>query len=167
MNRILLSAASVALLLTLDHPASAQDAASQIVGVWKAVDISVKEVESGKIDKPYGEKPTAYFIYTRGGRFSWTFVSENRKKPAGATLTDAERVELFKTMSFGTGTYKVEGNKVVYRYDSSWHQAWAGVERTTQLPAISGTTLVNTSAPFKHPVTGVDLISIQTFERVE
>jgi hypothetical protein len=166
MNRILISVAILGLLCTFSHSVSAQDAASQIVGVWKAVDISVKEVESGKIDKPYGEKPTAYFIYTRGGRFSWTFVSANRKKPAGAALTDAERVELFKTMSFGTGTYKVEGNKVVYQYDSSWHHAWAGVERTTQLPALSGTRMVNTSAPFKTP-TGVDAISIQTFERVE
>ncbi len=167
MNRILISAAaSVALFLTLGHTASAQDAASQLVGVWKVVDISLKEVESGKIHKPYGEKPTGYFIYTRGGRFSFTFVSENRKKPAGTTLTDAERVELFNTMSFGTGTYKVEGNKVVFQYDSSWHHAWAGVERTIQLPALSGTRMVNTSAPLK-TTTGVDAISIQTLERVE
>jgi Lipocalin-like domain len=167
MNRILISAVSTALLLALGHAASAQDAASQIVGVWKAVDISVKEVESGKISKPYGERPTAYFIYTRGGRFSWTFVSQNRTKPAGAILTDAERIELFNTMSFGTGTYKVEGDKVVYKYDSSHHHAWAGVERSTQVPALTATTMVNTSAPIKHPVTGVELVSIQTFERVE
>ena len=167
MNRILASVVSTALLFVLSHAAFAQDAASQIVGVWKAVDISVKEIDSGKVEKPYGEKPTAYFIYTRGGRFSWTFVSESRKKPASAILTDAERIELFKTMSFGTGTYKVEGNKVVYKYDSSHHHAWAGVERTTQLPALTATTMISTSAPFKHPVTGVDLVSVQTFERLE
>ena len=167
MKRILNFVAALALFLTMGYAAIAQDPASQIVGVWKATEIIRKEVESGKIDKPYGEKPTGYAIYTRGGVFSWTFVAENRKKPAGAALTDAERIELFNTMSFGTGTYKVEGGKIVHRYDSSFHHAWAGVERVTPIPVITGTKMVNTSAPFKHPMSGVDAVAVQTFERVE
>ena len=70
-------------------------------------------------------------------------------------------------MSFGTGTYKVEGGKIIYRYDSSWHHAWAGIERITPFPVISGTKMVNTSAPFKLATTGKEAVTIQTFERVE
>ena len=167
MKRILALVLGLALVVTFDRAATAQDVATQLVGVWKAVDISRKEIESGKIDKPYGEKPVAYFIFTKGGYFSWTFVAENRQKPAGAAVTDAERVELFKTMSFGTGTYKVEANKLALRYDSSWHHAWVGIERVSDVPAISGTRMVNTSSVFKHPVSGVNAITIQTFERVD
>lgn len=86
MKRILALVMGLALVVTFDRAATAQDAATQIVGVWKAVDISRKEIESGKIDKPYGEKPVAYFIFTKGGYFSWTFVAENRQKPAGAAV---------------------------------------------------------------------------------
>jgi hypothetical protein len=167
MKRASISAAALTLVLAVNHPTRAQDAASQIVGVWKAVDISRKEVASGKIDKPYGEKPVAYYIYTRGGHFSWTFVAENRQKPAGAAPTDAERVELFKTMSFGTGTYKVEGDKVLYHYDSSWVQSWTGAERSGALPVFSGMKMIQISAPFKNPITGIDSINTNTFERVE
>ena len=167
MKRILKAVAALSLLLTMGYAATAQEQASQIIGVWKATEIIRKEVESGKIEKPYGDKLTAYFIYTRGGVFSWTFVAENRKKPAGAALTDPERIELFNTMSFGTGTYKVEGGKIFYRYDSSWHHAWAGMERVTPFPVITGTKMVNTSAPFKSGASGMEQVIIQTFERVE
>jgi hypothetical protein len=144
---------SLAVLTFTLSQATAQDLASQIVGVWKVVDTTRKEVASGKIDKPYGEKPTGYYIYTRAGHFSWSLVAEGRKPPSEAVPTDAERVALFNTMSFGTGTYRVEGSKVVHRYDSFSHQAWTGTERTAQ-PAMSGAKMTVTSAPFKAPYYG-------------
>jgi hypothetical protein len=166
MKRFLMFVA-LSLLLTIGYAATAQDPASQIIGVWKATEIIRKEVDSGKTEKPYGDKLTAYFIYTRQGVFSWTFVAENRKKPAGAALTDAERIELFNTMSFGTGTFKVEGGKIIHRYDSSWHHAWAGMERVTPFPVITGKKMVNTSAPFRSGASGMEQVVIQTFERIE
>lgn len=153
--------------LSVSQWAAAQDVASDIVGVWKAIDITRKETGSGKTEKPYGDKPTAYFIYTKGGNFSWIQVAEVRQKPAGPVASGPERIALFDSMSFGTGTYKVAGNKVVYRYDSSWHQAWTGTERISPLPEINGKRMINTSAPFKHPVSGADAVVVQTFERIE
>ena len=107
MKRNLIPPVAIVFLLSLGSAVSAQDLAKEIVGVWKVLNIDRKEVATGKIDKPYGERPTGYYIYSRSGQFSWTFVAENRKPPAAVAPTDAERVELFKTMSFGTGTYKV------------------------------------------------------------
>ena len=153
-------------LLSLGSAVSAQDLAKEIVGVWKVLNIDRKEVATGKIDKPYGERPTGYYIYSRSGHFSWTFVAENRKPPAAAAPTDAERVELFKTMSFGTGTYKVAGSKVVLLYDSSWIQSWTGLERSSA-PIIEGNRMTVDSAPFKHPITGVDAFTIITYQRMD
>ena len=61
---------------------------------------------------------------------------------------------------------KVEGSKLVYRYDTSWHQVWAGTERATQAE-ITGKTLTLTTAPFKSSLTGLDVVVITTWERVE
>ena len=54
-------------LLSLGSAVSAQDLAKEIVGVWKVLNIDRKEVATGKIDKPYGERPTGYYIYSRSG----------------------------------------------------------------------------------------------------
>jgi len=150
----------------LAWPVSAQDA-SKIVGVWKVVDITRKEIASGKTDKPYGEKPGGYYIFTAGGHFFWNFVADNRKPPDGPAPSDMERVELFKTLSFGTGTYKSEGGKLLLRYDSSWIQSWTGAERSISIPEVSGKTMTLSSATFKHPISGVDAMTTNAYERVE
>lgn len=167
MKRNLVSiAAVVVVFFSIGSAATAQDLAREIAGVWKVLSIERKEVATGKIDKPYGEKPTGYYIYSSGGHFSWTWVAENRTPPAAAAPTDAERVELFKTMSFGTGTFKVEGNKVVQVYDSSWIQSWTGAVRSFA-PVIRGDKMTVESAPFKHPITGVDAFTIVAYQRVD
>jgi hypothetical protein len=162
----LLYACASGLALILGPDAKAQNLDTEIVGVWKVVELSRHEIASGKVDKPYGEKPTGFYIYTRGKRFTWTLVAENRKSPAGSAPTDAERVELFKTMSFGTGTYKVEGDTVFTSYDSSFIQSWTGTQRSSA-PQIEGNKMIAKSTPFKHPNTGVDAYTIIVSERVE
>jgi len=165
MKQTLMAALFSTCLLVLVTTAMAQELAAQIIGVWKLVDLTRQEVVTGKTDKPYGEKPTGYYIYTRGGHFLWTIVAENRHAPAGAAPTDAERNDLFKTISFGTGTYKIEGDKVVLRYDSSWIQSWTGSERAAE-PVISGTKMTVKSAS-KNPITGMDVFVVRTYEKLE
>ena len=80
-------------------------------------------------------------------------------------MTDADRAALFNTLAFGTGTYKVEGDKVALRYDGSWNQAWIGTERVQTLQ-ISGKVLTWTSAPFKM-ADGREAVAIFTYERDE
>jgi hypothetical protein len=84
-------------------------------------------------------------------------------------VTDAERIALYDTMSFGSGTYRVEGTTISLRYDTSSNQSWTGTERKTQ-PQVSGKTLTWPSAPYKAPggkFAGKDVITTQSFERVE
>ena len=166
MKRILVLVGALVLVLTSAQPAPAQDLASQIVGVWKTTSVVTKEVASGKTVHPLGERMSGYSMYSKGGLFMFIFVGADRKAPAAASPTDAERIELQKTGTYASGTYKVEGNKITARYDTSWHQVWTGTERSSQIE-ISGKKLTLTTAPFKSSFTGLDVVSITTSERVE
>jgi len=127
-----------------------------------------KEVATGATSNSYGERPIGRAIFTRGGHSVFTIVGTDRKAPASPTLTDAERIdnELFKTMSFGSGTNKVEGNKVVTRYDTSWHQLWTGRDISVQAE-INGKTLTLTTEPFKAAADGKEVVVVTTWERLE
>lgn len=165
MKAMLTAAVSLAFLFVASANAVAQDLASQIVGVWKGKGLVQKAVAGGEIlGRPMGDNPTGTAIFSRGGHFTWVFVAEGRKAP-GNPMTDADRVALYGTLSFGTGTYRVDGDKVSLRYDGSWNQAWTGTERVQTLQ-IAGKVLTWTSAPFKRP-DGREAVAIFTYERVE
>lgn len=155
----------VAVVFVLTLTSGAQDLASSIVGVWKLTSHIVKEKGTGAIAKPFGEKPTGHWIFTHRGHFAWTLVGDNRKNPATPAVTDAEQIQLFKTLSFGSGTYKVEGDRVASRYETSWIETWTGTERKGQVQ-ISGKTLMIMSATFKD-FAGKDAVAISTWERAE
>jgi len=144
----------------------AQDLAASVVGVWKVKTFEVEQIETKKITKPYGEKPSGFFVFTKTRFFSITLGSD-RKPPAAASPTDAERVELFKSMSATAGVYTVEGGKVTITYDGAWNPQWIG---TTQIRAveISGTTMTFKSlTPVASALSGVKIIFTAVLEKVE
>jgi hypothetical protein len=117
MKRALMSAVAFAFLLMLPGPLAAQDLASSIVGTWKLTSFARKEVATGKTAATYGEHPAGYAYYTKGGGSLIFTMSQDRKKNEKVEPTDAERVELFKSMYAFGGTYKTEGNKLIYNVD--------------------------------------------------
>ena len=163
MKRILKLVVPLAFVFTVASSVPAQDLASSVVGVWKLTSQTIKEEATGATVKPFGEKPTGHWVFTRDGHFTWMVIGYNRKVPAAPAVTDAERVELFQTLSFGSGTYKVEGDKVAFRYETSWIESWTGTERKAQV-LIAGKTLSITSAAFKDPA-GKDVVT--TWERID
>lgn len=70
MNRKLIAALATTFVLALAVPVSAQDLASQIVGVWKLKSFETTEVESKNVIKPYGDKP-ALLPIQQGWNFYW------------------------------------------------------------------------------------------------
>jgi len=89
-----------ALIFLSSSAVRAQDhLASAIVGVWKVVSIETKEVATGKVTYPLGEQLTGTFVFTPGGRFSGMVYSANRKAPATANATKAERLALFNSLA--------------------------------------------------------------------
>lgn len=159
-------AAVTAALIALAQPAMAQDLASQLIGVWRWHDHVLKDVATGKVSRPYGEKPTGIITYTKGGNVVFAVFGDSRKAAAGPLATDAERAALFSTMAAATGTYKVDGNTLMTTYQSAWNQSWTGTTQKRQIE-ISGNRLTLTSAPFKNMDTGQDSIFVVTFERAE
>jgi Lipocalin-like domain len=166
MKRALMSPVVFAFLLMLLEPLAAQDLASSIVGTWKLTSFARKEVATGKTAATYGEHPSGYAYYTKAGRFLIFAVTQDRKKNEKADPTDAERVELFKSMFAWGGTYKTEGNKVIYNVDIAWVQSWVGTTRTYQVEMASNKLTV-TTPPFKSTLDGQDIVVVTTYERAE
>jgi hypothetical protein len=167
MKRVLMSAVAFAfLLMMLPKPSAGEDLASSIVGTWKLTSFARKEVATGKTAATFGEHPPGYAYCTKGGRFLVFAVSQNRKRNEKADPTDAERVELFKSMSAWGGTYKTEGNKVIYNVDIAWVQSWIGTTRTYQVET-AGNKLTVTTPPFKSTVDGQDIVVVTTYERAD
>ena len=109
---------------------------------------------------------SGYHFYSKGGHFMTLNVGPDRKPPATANPTDAERLELQRTAAWTSGTYRIEGDKLINRYDTSWHQARTGTERAVTF-TIDGKTLTTTTPPFKGSLTGLKVVAIATAERVE
>jgi hypothetical protein len=78
-------------------------------------------------------------------------VAQDRKKNETiAAPTDAERIELFKSMFAWGGIYKIEGNKIIFDVDIAWVQSWVGTTRTYQVEMASNKLTVNNAAIQKH-----------------
>jgi len=105
-----------ALLLAI--PLAAPAAEKDLYGTWKLVSLTRKVADTGATEQPRGKAPNGYVSFGRDGRVTGLIVSEKRPKPeSAAKMTDQQRVELFNTMNAYAGTYKLEGNKLTYRYD--------------------------------------------------
>jgi len=110
-------------VLLLAIPLAAPAAESDLYGTWKLVSLNSKLMDSGQMDQPRGKAPTGYVSFTPDGRMTGIIVNEKRPKPeSAAKMTDQQRIELFKTMNAYAGTYKLEGNKLTYRYDATHNE---------------------------------------------
>ena len=146
-------------------PAPAQDLQSSIMGVWKLSSFTRKDIQSGEMANAVGERPVGYLVYTKAGRILVFLVGSDRKAPEKADATDSERAELFKSMIGYTGTYRVEGGKIIVRADASWIQSWTGIDRT-QVAEVVGNRLIITTT-VKSPRDGRELLVTNVWERVE
>ena len=161
MKSKLLGAIALLFLLTSSEIAAAQDLASQLVGVWKRTTFVRKYADNGELAKPWGETISGMMIFSVGGHFTMVMNRNDRK----AGTTDAELAALYRTAFSGGGTYKVDGDKVVCRYDTSSSPAFVGTEHRFTA-TISGKNLTWISPEFKTE-TGRAYNNIFTQERLE
>ena len=146
--------------------ANAQATAASIVGVWKVVTVETKETGTGKIVRPFGDRPTGTFVFTRGGHMTGMQFASNRKPAAESNATEPERAALFSSMTAYSGTYRVEGKRLIISVEDSSIQSWNGSTRTLDID-VNGRRLTGTSEPFKSLITGLDVVGIVTWEKVE
>ena len=125
-----------------------------------------KGEQKAAVAKPFGEKLNATFVFTAGGNMAAVITAGDRKAPAGPNPTDAERAELHRTLSAYSGTYRVEGSKLIMSIKNSSIQSWNGTDRILALE-FKGKTVTGTSAPFKSAVLSGDVVAVTTWERME
>jgi hypothetical protein len=105
-------------LLLLSIPFAALAAESDLYGTWKLVSLNSKVIDTGQVDQPRGKAPSGYVIFSPDGHVMGVTLNEKRPKPESvAKMTDQQRIELFNTMNAYAATYKLEGNKLTYRYE--------------------------------------------------
>lgn len=139
--------------------------ANSIEGVWKLVKYSRRFLDTGEVRSDM--LPQAYILYTPGGFMMSITVEEKREPPAGEVLTDEERVRLFKTIiSAYSGTYIVEGDKVIHDVNLSWNEAWTGTQQM-RLFKVSGDELVIETTPRTAGTDTRQFINTLTWQRTE
>lgn len=104
-------------------------------------------------------------IFSRGGHFAWTFVSDEREKMRKAPATDADIVRLFSTSTFGSGTYRVAGDQVQLTYLTAFDERWTGTKRIAFMH-VYGEALTWATETFRLP-DGSEAYSVFNFERLE
>jgi len=121
--------------------ALAQDLASQLVGEWKQASTLQKYVESSVVTR---QVQRGIAVFTRDGFFALT---------------------LNRSGFFGSGTFKVEGDVVVLRYEICSVREWIGQERRPTMK-VADKALTWTSAQLRDPG-GKAYHDIHTLERIE
>ena len=76
---------------------------------------------SGALTEPYDKAPRGYLVLTPT-RAVFFYTGGNRK--FGTSVED--KAALFDTIGAWSGTYRADGNKVVFSVDVSWTENWNG-----------------------------------------
>jgi len=167
MKLTCLSLASVAVAIaTFSGSVKAAENFPPLVGTWRLTSNSVLTLETNEVSYPFGENPIGYLQYTPGGHMVVVFQKANPQKPSSAIYTDAYRAQLHKELVAYAGTYSVEGNKVTHHVVAAWLPHFIGDDQV-RYTEINGNTLTIKTAPSIITLTGKQVVSTLTFERVE
>ena len=156
----------VALLVVTGAYCTTSQAADSIVGCWRLVSWVEVETETKSVHGAFGENPTGTLTYTPDGRMSLFIIDPKRKPSSGPKSTDAEAVELYRTMIAYTGSYSIEGNKVTHKIEISWNQAWTGTNQQRYIEVKDNQLTIKTP-PIISPISGKESVHTLMWERVK
>jgi hypothetical protein len=161
----MVKAAILGSALFLALPLAAPAAESDLYGTWKLVSATRKMLDTGQVEQYRGKAPKGYTMFGRDGRFLSFIVSEGRPKPESvAKMTDQQRVQLFNTMNAYAGTYKVDGNKLLYTFDLTHNEV---TERASVREIkIDGRTLTMVNEPAPATIDGKMAQATTVWEKV-
>jgi hypothetical protein len=110
--------------------------------------------------------PFGYVQYPPGGHVVLLLTAGDQIRPSGAAYTDAERAAIHKSiMTALSGTYTIDGTKLVIRIVSSSRPEWVGNDQIRYFE-IDGRKLTIKTAPTMN-TNGQQVVGILTFDRVE
>jgi hypothetical protein len=136
-----------------------------VVGSWRLVSWVEVETESKAIHVVFGDNPNGIITYTSDGHMSLFITDTRRKPPAGPRATDAEAIDLYRTMIAYSGTYSIDGNKVTYKIEVSRNQAWSGTSQQ-RFVQVKDNQLTIKTPPIISPLSGKETIHTLLWERL-
>ena len=110
---------ALTLVLLIATPSLGQQS---LVGTYKIISQDIEV--SGTATQPYGKAPRGYLVLTPT-RLVCFYTGDSRK--FGTSVAD--KAALFDTVSGWSGTYRVEGSKIIIAVDVSWTEVWTGKEQ--------------------------------------
>jgi hypothetical protein len=119
-----------------------------------------QDIATGERRAAPGEHPEGYLGYSPDGRMYAQFVAGGRIVPAGDQPTDAERVQLHRSM------VAYAGYKVVHHIDIAWNNARLGSNQV-RFFKIDGDRLTLTTEHNKSPIDGSEGFGVLEFERIK
>ena len=134
-------------------------AADTVVGSWRLVSWVEVETESKAVHTAFGENPTGVITYTPDGRMSLFIIDPKRKPSSGPKPSDTEAVDLYRTMIAYSGAYSIDGNKVTYKIEVSWNQAWTGTNQQRFIEVKDDQLTIKTPSIIS-PISGKESVSV-------
>jgi len=131
---------ALVLVLLISTPSLGQQS---LVGTYKMVS-NILNID-GTLTEPLGKAPKGYLVLTPT-RFVAFYTGDSRK--FGTSVAD--KAALFDTVVGWSGTYRVEGKKLIVKVDASWIEHWNGKDQVRNWE-LSGNRLTLTSDPQPYP----------------
>jgi hypothetical protein len=136
-----------------------------IVGTWKLQSFAERDIKTDTLSYPMGEKPKAIVIYTATGHVATIFTATGRSAPAGRHATDAEAVQLFRTMVAFAGRYELKGDELVYYPEITWNEGWSGTKQIRYFEISDGVLQIR-SAPATSALLNAETVMTMTWTPV-
>ena len=131
---------ALALVLLISTPSLGQQS---LVGTYKIVSHELQI--NGTSIEPYGKALHGYLVLTPT-RYVTFYTAANRK--FGTSVAD--KAALLDTLGGWSGTYRIEGDKIIISVDASWTEFWTGKDQVRHW-ILSGNRLTLTSDPTPDP----------------
>jgi hypothetical protein len=131
-----------------------------LVGTYKVISQDVQV--NGSALQPLGKAPHGYVVITPT-RYVSFFTGDTRKFGTSAE----DKAALLDTLVGWSGTYRIEGSRIIIAVDASWTEVWNGKDQVRNW-TLSGNrlTLIGDPSPFPRDPSKTAVVR-QVLERVE
>jgi hypothetical protein len=148
--------------MTASHTNAAE---ISLLGTWKLVSISRRDVATGIETDSWGPGAHGYITYGSDGRMMTLIVRGGRVRPHDKIASPDEGAALFASMMSYGGAYRLVGDRVTHAIDIAWNESWKG---TTQERFIArdGDRVRLSTPPSPDPVDGVMSVRTITWEKL-
>ena len=134
-------------------------------GTYRLVSEQRTIVDTGEVISTTSSQ--GYITYGADGRVIVLIVRQPRPRPEGAEkITDAQRIDLFRTMTAYAGTYTFDGTTVEHNIEISMNEVWSGTKQIRTVKR-DGDRLVYATPPFPFHSDGKMSINTLVWEKAK